>query len=242
MENRMTVQGIEEGDLRNMSDKAIGEYFPFWNTLTAVQRQAIAASSALRRVDKGTVVHNGSQDCVGLLLVNSGRLRAFVLSDEGKEITLYRLLERDICLFSASCMMNSIQFDIVVEAEEPTSFWQIPAPVYQGLMRESAAVANYTNELMASRFSDVMWVMDQILNKKMDARLAAFLLEESTLQGSDSLPLTHEEIAHHLGSAREVITRLLKYLQEKGLVTLFRGGVTLADKEQLAVLAADSLR
>ena len=225
-----------------MKTMAIDEYFPFWETLTAAQRRRLAEAAALRRVEKGTVVHNGSQDCVGLLLVTQGRLRAYVLSDEGREITLYRLLERDICLFSASCIMNSIQFDIIVESEEPTAFWQIPAPVYQALMRESAPVANYTGELMASRFSEVMWVLDQVLNKKMDARLAAFLLEESGLQGGDELRLTHEEIARHLGSAREVVTRMLKYLHEKGLVSLSRGGVALTDQAGLAVLAADSLR
>ena len=225
-----------------MDAQTIGQYFPFWKTLTAAQQQTIAAAAVWQQVDKGTVVHAGAQDCVGLLLVARGRLRAYTLSAEGREITLYRLLERDICLFSASCMMSSIQFDIAVEAEEPTAFWRIPAPVYQELMRQSAPVANYTNDLMASRFSDVMWVMDQVLNKKLDARLSAFLLEESELRENDSLPLTHEEIARHLGSAREVVTRMLKYLQEKGLVSLYRGGVTLKDRKGLAVLAADSLR
>src|SRR5699024_10053988 len=104
-------------------------------------------------------------DCLGLLLIQSGQLRAFILSDEGREITIYRLLDMDICLFSASCMMHSIQFEITIEAEKDTDFWIIPADVYKEIMEQSAPLANYTNEIMAARFSEVMWLIEQILWK-----------------------------------------------------------------------------
>ena len=93
-------------------------YFPIWNKLTAPQQACILDSLMERRVSKGTVVHNGSMDCTGLLLVKSGQLRAYILSDEGREITIYRLFDRDMCLFSASCMMRSIQFEVTIEAEK----------------------------------------------------------------------------------------------------------------------------
>ena len=109
-------------------------------------------------------------------------------------------------------------------------------------MQQSAAVANYTNEVMATRFSDVMWLLDQILNKKLDARLAAFLLEESALEQTDTLAITHEMIAEHLGSAREVVTRMLRYMKDEGLVELARGTVKIADAARLQALAGDSLR
>ncbi len=144
------------------------EYFPFWDKLTAAQ-QKIFLGMQKKKFPKGTLVHNGSEDCIGLLVVLSGRLRVYTIPDEGKEITLYRLLERDICLFSASCIMKSIQFDLAVEAEEDTEVLHIPAKTYKKLMEESAAVANYTSELMADRFSEVMWLMDQVMNKKMDS-------------------------------------------------------------------------
>ncbi|MGE4548783.1 MAG: Crp/Fnr family transcriptional regulator, partial [Intestinibacillus sp.] len=188
------------------------------------------------------LVHNGKEDCIGLLIVKHGQLRVFALSDEGREITLYRLLERDMCLFSASCIMRSIQFEVAVEAERDTVFLHVPSAVYQRLMQDSAAVANYTNELMASRFSEVMWLMDQILYKRMDARVAAFLLEESALDASDTLEITHETIARHLGSAREVITRMLRYLQSEGAVALSRGGIRIMDVKKLKTVAGDSLR
>ena len=221
---------------------SIETYLPFWQKLTPAQRETISRTATTHQVQRGTVIHNGSEDCVGLLLIVSGQLRAFILSDEGKEITLYRLLSRDICLFSASCMLNSIQFDISIEAEQDTTFYKIPTKVYHHLMQESAPVANYTNELISARFSDVMWLMDQILYKRLDSRLAAFLLEESALTDTTELKITHDAIARHLGSAREVVTRMLKYLQSEGAVTLSRGSIAIADEKKLRGLAQESLR
>ena len=210
--------------------------FPIWDQLTPAQQGRLRDSMITRPVPKGTVIHNGSMNCTGLLLVQSGQLRAYILSDEGREITLYRLFDRDMCLFSASCMMRSIQFDITIEAEKDTSLWIVPAEVYKEIMEESAPVANYTNELMATRFSEVMWLIEQIMWKSLDKRVAAFLLEESAIEGTDALKLTHEVIANHLGSHREVITRMLRYFQSEGLVKLSRGTVQILDAARLEAL------
>ena len=220
----------------------IQTYLPFWSKLTSAQQQTLEGAMHTKSVGAGTLLHGGSGDCTGLLLVTEGQLRVYTISDEGKEITLYRLLEGDMCLFSASCMLSSIQFDVFVQSELTTTVVHIPPEVYKALMQESLAVANYTNELMASRFSDVMWLMDQILNKKLDSRLAALLLEEASLAGSTTLRLTHDQLARHLGTAREVVTRMLKYFQSEHLVRLERGTIILCVPEQLKHIAADSLR
>ena len=146
------------------------DYFPIWKNLTPGQRRQLADSAAGRRVKRGAVLHGGGADCTGLLLVRRGQLRAYILSDEGREITIYRLFERDICLFSASCIIRSIQFEVIIEAEKDTELWIIPADVYQSVMEASAPVSNYTNELMASRFSEAVWLMEQSLWKSMDKR------------------------------------------------------------------------
>ena len=208
-------------------------FFPVWDQLNITQKNRVLDSLITRKIKKGTMIHNGSMDCTGLLLVKRGQLRACILSDEGREITLYWLFDRDMCLFSASCIMRSIQFDVTIEAEKDTDLWIIPAEIYKNLMEESAPVANYTNELMASRFSEVMWLMEQIMWKSFDKRLAAFLLEESTLEGNNTLKLTHEIIANHLGTAREVVTRMLRYFQSEGVVKLARGAVEITDENKL---------
>ncbi|MDD3400474.1 MAG: Crp/Fnr family transcriptional regulator [Eubacteriales bacterium] len=213
------------------------EYFPIFDKLTDSQRRLLTSSATMRTAPKGTLLHNGSADCVGLFVIRSGQLRAFILSNEGKEVTLYRLFERDMCLFSASCMLNSIQFDICIEAEKDTQLWVIPAEVYKKLMDSSAAVAGYTNQLMATRFSEVMWLIEQIMWKSVDKRLAAFLVEEIALEGSSTLNITHDRIAAHLGTAREVVTRMLRYFCSEGMVELTRGSVVVANERKLRQLA-----
>ncbi len=211
-------------------------YFPIWDKLNKAEQDRITDNLITRKVTKGTVIHNGSMECTGLLLIKTGQLRAYILSDEGREITIYRLFDRDMCLFSASCIMRSIQFDITIEAEKDTDLWIIPAELYQSIMKESAPVANYTNELMATRFSDVMWLIEQIMWKSLDKRLAAFLLEEFSIEGTKKLKITHETIANHLGSHREVMTRMLKYFQNEGMVKLSRGMIEITDSEKLGSL------
>ena len=215
----------------------LAEYFPVWDQLEPAQRERLSQAAVKRSAKKGTLLHNGSEDCLGLIVVISGQLRASICSDEGREVTIYRLCERDICLFSASCMMRSIQFDVVVEAEKDSELYIIPADIYKRMMEVSAPLANYTNQIMAERFSEVMWLLEQIMWKGIGKGLAAFLLVETSLEGADSLSLTHEKIANHMGTAREVITRMLKYLQSEGMVALKRGAIQLIDRKRLEELA-----
>lgn len=214
----------------------LSTHFPIWNKLSPAHQKQISETIINRSVKKGTIIHNGNIDCTGLLLIKSGQLRAYILSDKGREITLYRLFDMDLCLFSASCIIKSLQFDITIEAEKDSEFWLIPAEIYKGIMEESANVANYTNEIMASRFSEVMWLIEQIMWKSLDKRVASFLLEESSIEETNLLKITHEAIANHLGTHREVITRMLRYFQSENIVKLTRGTVEIINKEKLQEL------
>ena len=211
--------------------------FPIWNKLNAEQQQRLESVSEFRKVKKGTILHDGSPECLGMLLVCAGQLRAYILSEEGREVTITRFFEMDICLFSASCVMPNMQFDVFIEAEKDSEIWVIPACLYQNLMDESLAIANYSHNLITSHFSEVMWLMEQIMWKSFDKRLAKFLLEESALEGTMSLKITHEKIANHMGTAREVVTRMLRYFQSEGMVNLTRGTVELTDKKRLRQLS-----
>lgn len=213
------------------------EVLPFWGSLTQNQKERLEKSASAFTVKKGQSLHDGSQDCLGLILVKTGHLRAYILSETGKEITIYRLFERDICIFSAACMLKNITFDIYIEAECESRVLLIPTAVYNELNESALAVSSFTNQLISSRFSDVMWIMEQVLFTSFDRRLANFLLEQSAVDGSDTLHITQEAIANHLGSAREVVTRMLKYFQSEGMVTLFRGGVTISNRKKLEKLS-----
>ena len=211
--------------------------FPIWNKLTADQQARLRSVTELQRIKAGTVVHDGSPQCKGMLLVKSGQLRAYLLSDEGREITICRFFEMDICLFSASCVMPNMMFDVFIEAEKDTEIWVIPACLYQNLMDESLPMASYSRDLITNHFSEVMWLMEQIMWRSFDKRLAGFLVEESRIEETDSLKITHEKIAAHLGTAREVVTRMLRYFQSDGMVKLTRGTVELTNKKALEKLS-----
>lgn len=178
-------------------------------------------------------MRGGSGDCSGLFLLVSGQVRAYIVSETGKEITLYRLYERDVCIFTASCLMKNISFEILIEVEKETDAYLIPITIFKKLSEESIAVKDFTNQLMASRFTEVMWIMEQALFMSFDKRLALFLQEQTYINDSQVISITHEKIANHLGTAREVVTRMLKYFQNEGIVTLNRGTIEILDQKKL---------
>ena len=209
------------------------EYLPFWDKLTQEQQQRIREVVVFRSVKKGTHIQDSSAECLGLVVVRSGQLRAYILSEDGREITISRLFEYDVSLLSASCVMPDMQFNVMIEAEKDTEFWSIPACMFKNLVDESLAVSNYSRSLLSGNFSELMWLMEQIMWKSFDKRLAAFLLEETGIEGSTGLKITHEKIANHMGTAREVVTRMLRYFQSEGMVKLTRGTIEIVDKKKL---------
>ncbi len=211
-------------------------YIPFWDKLTADQQKQIGQVIEFRTVKKGTHIHDSSADCLGLVMVKSGQLRAYILSEDGREITISRLFEYDVSLLSASCVMPDMQMNVMIEAEKDTQFWSIPACLFKNLVDGSLAVSAFANSLISGNFSELMWLMEQIMFKSFDKRLAAFLLEEMAIEDSTSLKTTHEIIANHLGTAREVVTRMLRYFQSEGMVRLTRGTIEIADVKKLRTL------
>ena len=212
------------------------EYLPVWDKLTPQQQNQVKQVIEFRTVKKGTHIHDSSADCLGLVMVKSGQLRAYILSDDGREITIGRLFEYDVSLLSASCVMPDLQFNVMIEAEKDTEFWSLPACLFKNLVDESLAVANFSRSLLSSNFSELMWLMEQIMWKSFDKRLAAFLLEETQLEQSNVLKITHEKIAAHMGTAREVVTRMLRYFQNEGMVKLTRGAIEVTDEKKLKAL------
>ena len=213
------------------------EYLPIWDKLTPAQQQRVAEVVEYRQVKKGTRIHDSSADCLGLVLVRSGQLRTYILSEDGREITISRLFEYDVSLLSASCVMPDMQFNVMIEAEKDSEFWSIPACLFKNLLDESVAVATFSNSLISSNFSELMWLMEQIMWKSFDKRLAAFLLEEASLEQDQMLKITHEKIAAHMGTAREVVTRMLRYFQSEGMVKLTRGVIEITDEKKLQALS-----
>ena len=216
----------------------IKDFFPMWDNLEEKEKNILEKKVVLKSAKSGDILYDSDDSCSGLILVASGQLRAFYMSEGGREITLYRLLEGDICILKANCIINSLQFDINISAEKDTVFYVLPPESYKQLMESSLEISRYTNEIMAGRMSDIVWLMDQIMWQSFDKRLAGFLLEESALDDSDTLHITHETVANHMGTAREVVTRMLKYFRSEGLIELSRGSIKIVNFDALRRLSA----
>ena len=209
------------------------EKLPFWDKLSKEEREYINSVSFLRRFEKDGFIHGSGNDCLGMFLVISGEIRTYLLSEEGREITLFRLYPNDICVLSASCVISQITFDTFMTAKQETEVLIVPANAIVLLKERNINIKCFLYELAVKRFSDVMWSMQQIMFKSLDKRLAEFLLAEAERTGSDTIRMTHEQIAQHISSAREAVARMLKRFSEDGLVELRRGAITLRDKNRL---------
>lgn len=208
----------------------------FWDKLSNSEIELLLENTACLTYHKGEIIHNAEQECIGVLLVKSGELRTYILSEDGKEITLYRLNRGEVCILSASCMLKNITFDVHIDAEQESEVLLINSIVFSQLIENNIYVENYSLRIAVDKFSDVMWTMEQILFMRFDKRLAIFLLDESTKLKSDDIPLTHEQIARYMGSAREVVSRMVKYFQSEGILATYRGGLKIINKAKLRQL------
>ena len=211
--------------------------FPFWEQLTADEQDFLCRTTRPVTYKKGERVHSPVENCVGILLLRSGQLRAYLLSEDGRDITLYRLFAGEVCILSASCVMDSVNFDRYIDAEADNEAYSIGAGTFRRLMQQNIYVRCFAYQTTAERFSDTMWTMQQILFMSADRRLAIFLTDELAKTGGTDLRMTHDQMARYMGSAREVVSRLLKYFAQEGWVRLYRGGVEVLDKKKLAEIA-----
>lgn len=219
---------IAQNDIQFMS-----KILTFWEKLTPLQQNLLIENARLKTYERGQTIHNGNQDCVGVLIIKSGELRTYILSEDGRDITLYRLEKNDICILSASCIIENITFDVHIDAEKKSSVILINPAIFQKICSENIYAENFSYKSAIDRFSDVMWALQQILFMSFDKRLTIFLLDEISKNESTIIEMTHEQIAKYVGSAREVVSRMLKYFEKEGFVKLSRGKIEVIDKVQL---------
>ncbi|MEG2082749.1 MAG: Crp/Fnr family transcriptional regulator, partial [Oscillospiraceae bacterium] len=171
-------------------------------------------------------------ECVGVIFVKTGRLRVYMLSEQGKEVTLYRIDDGEICILSASCVLEEITFDVHIDSETQTHAVVLSSFAFSELVKTNSYFESFANTLKTQRFSDVMWTMQQILFYSFDKRLAMFLYDEMVKNGP-IITYSHMEIAKYLGSAREVVSRMLKYFENEGIVKISRKEIEILDRKKL---------
>ncbi|MGI6109952.1 MAG: Crp/Fnr family transcriptional regulator [Eubacteriaceae bacterium] len=210
----------------------------FWDKLTDNQKRMMTEQTRPVHYIKGESVRSRLENCAGMILVRSGELRVYIVSDDGREVTLYRLEPGEVCVLSAGCVLAAINFEVLIDAVEDSDILLVSPAVFRQLTEENIYVKCFGYETSAARFSDVMWSMQQILFFSADRRLAVFLSGEYEKNGC-MVKMTQDQIARYIGSAREVVSRMLKYFEQEKLVRLFRGGLEILDPDGLEKLAGN---
>jgi len=209
---------------------------PYWNDLTEDERDFVRRSSERRHCRKGDYLMGDKTECLGMILVLSGELRAFFLSEEGREITLFHLGAGEPCVLSASCVIEQLTFETHLQAQCETEILIVGAPIFRRLTEHNLHVRCFSFERATDSFSDVVWTFQEILFRRVDQRLARFLLDECARLGTKELRMTHEQIALRTNTAREVAARMFKRFSAEGLVSLRRGAIRIEDEEGLRAL------
>lgn len=207
--------------------------YPFWDKLSENEKRILQGQMRRNRYREGQVVSSGGSDCLGLFLIRKGTLRVYLISEDGKEATVFRLHEGDICVLSGSCLLSSLPFDVQIDAETESEICLLPSGSFREIMNANIYVENFIYKMMTESFSDIIAAVQQMLFGSLKQRLVGFLLDESSRNGSPEIRMTQEQIARAIGSAREAVSRVLKQLAGEGSIRLFRGGVQLLDKKQL---------
>lgn len=209
---------------------------PFWNELKQTERDLLMDNAVKQQFNKNTIINREFEGCQGAMVLLSGQLRVYIVSEEGREVTLYRLRDGENCVLSAACLLEAITFDVIIQATEDSDMVVIPTNVLNLIIEKNPYVELFLTKTANERFADVMWTMQQILFMGADKRVAHFLfdeIEKSESENSMILEYTHDEIARYIGSAREVVTRILKYFADEDVVILKRGKIEITDFEKL---------
>ena len=187
------------------------DHIPFWNHLTPQQMDLLHSRVRTVHYSSGQMIVSTDQDCLGILFILSGTVRIYLLSEDGREATIARLLPGDVCMLSASCMLSTDLFPAQVSAELDTEALLIPAQVFSQLMNENIYVENFAYRTMTARFVDVICAVQQMLFLSLEQRIVTL----------------------NIGSAREAVTRSLKQLASCGCIEVFRGGIRILNRSAL---------
>lgn len=209
------------------------EKLPYWEQLTSSEKEYVCQNAAVKTYDKGEDITACGGICLGMIYVLSGQIRVFMLSQEGREVTLFRLREGDSCVLSASCLLSQLSFDVNLVTTDPTELLVVNSSAYGKLMEANIHVKCFSYELALERSSAIIWVLQQIIFARFDTRLAGFLLDESARAGRDEITMSKEAIAREVNTAREVVSRMLKTFVEEGLIQTDHKTIRLLDKPGL---------
>lgn len=216
--------------------KRIVEQLPFWDHLSSDERALVSERSFIRTFSANQLISNTDNSCTDIVFIVRGGIRTGLISDEGKEITLFRVGSGECCVTTASCVIKQISFDTLVTTTEESTLLIVPASLCEHLTANNIYVKAFMLEAEAERYSQVVHVLQQMLFKRLDQRVASYLIERAQACGSPELKITQDELARDINSAREAVTRVLHRLAADGLVEVKRGRILILNENGLRQL------
>lgn len=208
----------------------------FWQTLTAKEKELIIEDTSCKRYGKGKNMFSSGQECLGLVIVKTGKLRTYIVSEDGREVTFCRLGAGDICILTASCVVHTNSVDVAIDVEETSEVFTVGTQCIRNIIANNAQLESFLLKATVDKLAQIIGGLQQILFMGMDKRMAKFLLEESKRLSSEEISLTHEQMAKYMGSAREVVSRMLKRFEHEGIVQLQRGSIIIIDRAKLLAI------
>lgn len=221
---------------KSMVSETYANQLPYWKDLEDNEKEIVANGSVIRGYKKGTYIYGLHDACLGMIYVTKGSIRVFIISEEGREVTLFHISEGESCILSASCVLDEITLEVQLMTETDTEILAVQVGTYQKIMESNLKVKCFSYELSSKRLSSVVWVMQQILFAHFDERLARFLIMEYEKTGNVKIRMTQEVIAREVNSAREVVARMLRQFAEDKLIEMGRGSITLKNIKALKQL------
>jgi CRP/FNR family transcriptional regulator len=211
----------------------IDRYFPFLQMADRQVKEEFLKYASAQTVPAGQTICWEGDVCTHLAIVLSGVVRVYKIGESGREITLYRIEENDSCILTASCILSDIRFPALAVVEEEVRAVLLPAQVLRRWTGQYEVWRGYIFGLMSRRMADVISTVEEIAFQRVDVRVAEFLLKQ-VAGGRQKIAITHQEIAFELGTAREVVSRILKDFERDGLISLSRGAITINEPRTLA--------
>lgn len=217
--------------------KSCLEKYPFWKKLPDSEREKMLTASYVKSYKKGEIIHAKDSECLGLIRILSGEIRTFLISEDGKEVTLYYLKEGNIEVLSASCVVNQISFETQLIAEKDCDILVVPSTYLASAKEDNINIRSFLYETVSERFSDVMQTIQEVMFLRIDQRIANFLLEEQEETGKFELEMTQEKLAKRINSVREVVTRVTGRMAEDGIIEVRRGTIKILDLKKLYAIS-----
>jgi CRP/FNR family transcriptional regulator len=214
-------------------EKEIIDKLQFINIFSEDEKNTFFTHAYQVNYSSGKTLIESSKTCQSVYFVISGLIRVFKLTPEGKELTLYRISSGDTCLFTMGCIMGNTNFEALAETEQDSVLVALPGDIFKSLMFSNKEFSEMILSKILTTLTELMILTEEVTFHSINKRVASYLVSKNT----EIIKNTHEEIANELGSAREVVSRMLKEFEKSSIVTLKRGSVTIKDRKKLEILA-----